>query len=415
MIESFFAWKSVQRKQREAPLLKERERYLLALLNQGVSKMRARSTASLLIHIVRFMEMDQLREVNRAEIRDAGKRWLTDRESHTTRRPGKTSLYAFVNAAEHWFRFHNVLAAPSVQPRPFDSDLTSFIQYMRIDRQFTPSSIEHYKSMVSLFLRWAGDRRESISDITLFDIEEFLQANRNAGWKPGSLAGQCQALRTFFHYCELQGWSDFTITRGIRSPRVQRCDKAPRGPRWGEVRRLAAVQPNSTPSDLRARAIILLCSIYATRGIEIANLNLNDFDWINETFTLRRAKHGRVQQFPIQYEVGQAILDYLKQGRPTCSCRQLFTTLKRPYRALNPGCLWEIVGLRMRKLGIESENMGTHSLRHACATQLLRKGSSLKDIADFLGHRDMKSVSIYAKCDVGALQSVAAFTLAGVR
>jgi alpha,alpha-trehalase len=49
----------------------------------------------------------------------------------------------------------------------------------------------------------------------------------------------------------------------------------------------------------------------------------------------------------------------------------------------------------MKKLGIESESIGLHSLRHACATQLLRRGSSLRDIADFLGHRDMKSVSIY--------------------
>jgi len=150
------------------------------------------------------------------------------------------------------------------------------------------------------------------------------------------------------------------------------------------------------------------------RAIEITNLTLDDFDWINETFTLKRAKSGRVQQFPLQFEVGQAILDYLQRGRPRCSVRNLFLTVQTPYRPLNSGNVWEIVASQIMKLGIESENMGPHSLRHACATQLLKKGSSLRDIADFLGHRGMASVSVYAKCDVRALRAVAAFSLAGV-
>lgn len=170
----------------------------------------------------------------------------------------------------------------------------------------------------------------------------------------------------------------------------------PKGPRWKEVRRLIAANSGRGQVELRAKAIILLCSIYATRAIEIANLTLDDFDWINETFTLRRAKNGRVQQFPIQFEVGEAILNYLRKGRPSCSCRNLFVTWKTPYRPIVSGTSFDIVSLRLTKLGIESENMGPHSLRHACATQLLRKGASLQDIADFLGHRDVKSVNIYA-------------------
>jgi site-specific recombinase XerD len=68
----------------------------------------------------------------------------------------------------------------------------------------------------------------------------------------------------------------------------------------------------------------------------------------------------------------------------------------------------------MKRLGIVSENFGAHSLRHSCATELLRQGSGLRDIADFLGHLDMNSVSIYAKYDIRSLKQVAAFSLAGV-
>ncbi|MBW8869939.1 MAG: tyrosine-type recombinase/integrase, partial [Acidobacteriales bacterium] len=73
------------------------------------------------------------------------------------------------------------------------------------------------------------------------------------------------------------------------------------------------------------------------------------------------------------------------------------------------------VSRRLRALGLELDHLGPHALRHACATRLLQKGSSLKEIADFLGHRDTKSVGIYAKCDISALRKVAAFGLAGLQ
>jgi integrase/recombinase XerD len=170
-----------------------------------------------------------------------------------------------------------------------------------------------------------------------------------------------------------------------------------------------------TRAELRAAAVISLCSIYALRCTEIINLSVNDFDWVNETFTIRRAKTGRIQQFPIQFEVGETILKYLQFGRPRCSCKRVFVTLRPPYQPLPATSLWTIVARRMKRLGIASENFGAHALRHSCATQLLRKGGSLRDIADFLGHRDMNSVSIYAKYDVRSLKQVAAFSLAGIR
>ena len=68
----------------------------------------------------------------------------------------------------------------------------------------------------------------------------------------------------------------------------------------------------------------------------------------------------------------------------------------------------------MKRLGIVSAHNGPHALRHACATHSLRRGASLKEIADFLGHRDTKSVAIYAKYDTRSLRKVAAFRLVGL-
>jgi integrase/recombinase XerD len=268
---------------------------------------------------------------------------------------------------------------------------------------------------VRYFLKWATNRHEHLSMISLIDVDAFLSIKRTEGCRARTIASYCVALRMFFRYSEMRGWSEGRIASGIISPRISRYDGASTGPPWKDIRRMLNAGPTTDPAELRARAIFSLCSIYALRRSEVVNLTLDDFDWENETFTVRRVKRGRVQQFPIQFEVGEIILRYLQLGRPRCTCRRLFVTLRPPFRPVIASTLWIIIGGRLKRMGITSDHYGAHSLRHACATRLLSKGSSLRDIADFLGHRDMKSVSIYAKFDMRSLRQVATFSLAGVK
>jgi integrase len=161
-------------------------------------------------------------------------------------------------------------------------------------------------------------------------------------------------------------------------------------------------------------AVLFLCAIYGLRSSEIVNLTLNDFDWLNEIFTVRRSKRGRIQQYPIQYEVGEAILRYLRFGRPRALYRNLFLTLNPPFRPVRSSTLWILIDKRIQRVGMQLSAHGPHSFRHACAAELLRKGSSLSEIADFLGHRNLDSVSIYAKHDSVSLRKVADFRLGSV-
>jgi site-specific recombinase XerD len=107
-------------------------------------------------------------------------------------------------------------------------------------------------------------------------------------------------------------------------------------------------------------------------------------------------------------------LQYLKRGRPRCACRHLFVTLNPPYRPLSAAALWRLTNRRIRALGIRCRRRGPHTLRHACATRLLQRGASFKEIGDLLGHRSLESVGIYAKVDLPALHSVAAVDLGGL-
>jgi integrase len=245
-------------------------------------------------------------------------------------------------------------------------------------------------------------------------VDEFFETKRAQGWSLSTLATHSQALRAFLLHAEVQGWSPQGLARGIRKTVLPKYDGISRGPAWADVRRLLRSENKmTTTSSLRAQAVLLLCSIYALRSSEVSGLQLIDIDWREETFCVKRAKRGGYQRYPLQYDVGEAILRYLR-ARPRSACRNVFVTLGQPYRRVSTGGMYKAVSNRFKALGIQSKGYGPHALRHACATHLLKKGIPLKDIAEFLGHRDTRLVGLYAKFDTRSLRKVAAFNLKGL-
>jgi site-specific recombinase XerD len=415
MIESLFAFASSRLRYQNAPLLQEREEYLLHLLNQGRSHKQVMLAASMLLNSLRMLNLADARSVDRLEIASASARWLLDEESHKRRKAGVYSAYNFSRITTHWLRFHGLLVESQKPELPFDKLVNSHLENIQFTNGLASTTISTRRHQISLFQKWIVGRKNCLKDITLNDLDAFLDYLHTQGFLARSVASTSQALRGFFRYCETQSMCAQGIARGILSPRFSKRQTGPKGPAWRNVLQLLRIPTGASPVEIRAKAIIALCSIYGLRRGEVVRLRLKDFDWINETLTIQRSKRGRVQQFPIQYEVGEAILKYLKMGRPRCNCPFVFTTFVTPYRPLQPASVWTIVAERMARLGIQSENRGPHSLRHACATRLLRAGSSLRDIADFLGHRGLSSVSIYAKYDPRLLRRVSNFSLASMQ
>lgn len=414
MIESVSAFPSVHQRHRAAPLLQEREQYLNHLLEKGLDGDRVRMTAAYLIHIVQTLELKSLRRVDLAEIVAAGECWKNYRGPERRGSCSETTSSYFVRIAKSWLSFHGVLVVPAPSKEWFDAQLSEFTQVIEAKRGLAPPTVKSYSTGTRNFLRWVSARHKDFSQITVEDVEDFIRTKRQAGWATGSLAAKCQALRSFFGYAESRDWCVPDLSRRIISPRLPPMTDIPKGPNWADVRRLIRSVKGNTPRELRARAMLLLYSVYALRSSEVARLRLEDFDWRGETFRVRRAKGGGIQQYPIQYEVGEAIIEYLRKGRPRCACRHVFVTMHLPYRPIGPAGMWGIIAKLMMRLGIRSQHRGPHSLRHACATYLLKKGFSLREIADFLGHRNIQSVRIYAKQDKQSLRKVASFSLAGI-
>jgi integrase/recombinase XerD len=405
---------SIQLRHRRTPLLKERDQYLAHMLQKGYSANRVRGDAAFLIHIIRIMRLTTLRKVELKEIIKAGKRWANYRGPLRKGGQIQTTPENFIRVAKAWLSFHGCLVLPPAPIRPFDCQIREFKAFLESERGLSSRTVIHYCDRTALFLRWLSERHDRLSLVSVSDVDDFILSKQQAGWSIFTLATHCIVLRAFFRFAERRGWCQPGLPQGILSPRLPKCTDVPKGPSCVDVRRLIRSINKKTPGELRARAMVLLYSIYGLRSSEVAGLRLDDFDWKSETFIVRRAKRGGIQQYPIQYEVGEAILEYLRIGRPHCASRHVFVTVHLPYRSLGPGGMWGVVGRRMKQMGIQTEQFGPHSLRHACATRLLKKGSSLQEIASFLGHRNTKCVGVYAKYDKRSLRKVASFSLAGI-
>ena len=146
----------------------------------------------------------------------------------------------------------------------------------------------------------------------------------------------------------------------------------------------------------------------------MSNLLLTDFDWDGNIFVVKRAKHGKPQRYPLEPETRRALLRYLARARPESSHPQFFLTIRRPFRPIQPGSIYDVASDRLKQLGHNGPSSGPHSLRHACATELLTRGASFREIGDFLGHRCLRSVAIYAKFNLASLRKVADIDLTNV-
>ncbi len=163
------------------------------------------------------------------------------------------------------------------------------------------------------------------------------------------------------------------------------------------------------PFGHRDRAIVLCLSTLGLRPGEVAGLRLEDIDWRGGTIQLRARKTGRGAVLPLPREAGRAIVAYLREERPTTDERRVFVQHRGSRRGglISSTAVTGVAVRALRRAGVEAPFGGAYVFRHTVASRLVQRGASLKEVADFLGHRCLDSAAIYAKLDLPALREVA--------
>jgi integrase/recombinase XerD len=240
-------------------------------------------------------------------------------------------------------------------------------------------------------------------DVTAAELVAFLTRSLPA-LSGKSAQMTATALRSLLRFAHAQGWLSRDLTAAVPPIARWRLSGLPRPLMQAQVRALLDVCDPADPVGSRDRAVIVLMRRLALRSAEIAALHLEDVHWVGGT-VLVRGKGGRVDRMPLPADVGQALVGYLRGGRPATSARTVFVRAVAPFTPLGPSSVSCIVGRAARRAGLGTVH--GHRLRHTAASETLNAGASLDEVAQLLRHEGVASTVIYAKVDRSRLTALA--------
>ncbi len=417
MFDQLFEHPYALTRHKTGPLVEERLRYLGHLAEEGKARRTLLGVASYLIVVADYLRLADRRgeAISAAEIEEKAVLWADRSPKPSDGMPRLLSRACFLRNATDWLRFMGRLQRPAPVRSPYADRIDDFADYMHRERGLSPLTIDYRRWAIQDFLCQLGMPPRAFHEITIAKIDVALvEKITRGGYVRVTVQTYANSLRAFFRFAEMRGWCRAGLAGAIQAPRVFPHEVLPAGPSWEQVQRLLGASQGDRPTAIRDRALLMLLSVYGLRAGEVTRLRLEDFDWEREVIAVARSKTQRAQVYPLCRSVGDAVVRYLREGRPRSAHREVFLSLRAPVRPLSRCALTSLVGRRLHALGVPLEHYGPHALRHACAAHLMEQGLSLKEIGDHLGHRLPDTTRIYAKVDLAGLRRVADFDLGGL-
>jgi integrase/recombinase XerD len=409
MFEQLFKRAKALARQRTWPLADERRAYLTHLAQQGMARITQRTAAFYLLIIAHQLRLAQRPSevISLAEIQNQATRWANRPDRKTTPEGTPLARQRFIAFATAWLRFlGRLLQPPPPPPGPYADRIAAFAEYLHSERGLSPHTIQTHCKYLLSFLDHLDAPPDDLSQLTLAQIDRtFMDKITRNRYARSTIHHHADALRAFFRFAQQRGWCPPGLAEEIHLPRMYRHETLPVGPSWEVVQRLLEKTEGNHPAQIRDRALFLLLATYGLRAGEVVRLRLEDLDWERELITVVRSKSYKTQTYPLCRTVGDAILRYLREVRPRSDHRQIFLRRWAPLGPMSRSSLTCLVRRRFSELGEPS--CGPHALRRACATRLLEKGLTLKEIGDHLGHCHPDATRLYAKVDLPHLRQVA--------
>lgn len=286
--------------------------------------------------------------------------------------------------------------------------MEDYIKYRKITFGLAKSTSNgNTKSLHNLLLFLIGKGVQNINDINEIHLLSFMKSLNPATQSVNhSILG---VVKGFFIYL----YTEQILSKDY-SKVIQRanCKQQPRLPSFfspEEVSRILNSIDRANPSGKRDYAMVMLAAKLGMRVSDIARLKFESINWEKGIIEFTQFKTGKEISLPLLPEVGNAIIDYLKYGRPVCSKACCFVQHITPYKTITSNDVTSRIGLHIRRSGIalKDKRKGAHALRHSFATHLLGNKTSLPVISEALGHRHTASTMLYLRVDKGQLKQCA--------
>lgn len=289
---------------------------------------------------------------------------------------------------------------------PFSKNVPGFFSYLRNERGLGEISMGRYFLHLRRLEKYLA--KISLNDLCALSpiiLSSFI-SDISSSMGKWAMRELCCVLRVFLRYLYTARVIARDLSPTIELPHIYRLSDIPRSISWSEVALLLEAVDRRTPTGKRDYAILLMLVTYGLRAREVSKLTLDDIDWKRERLYILERKAGHSTAYPLSMPVGEAIIDYIKHGRPETPDRHLFFRAYAPRTPITHGAISTLASYYLRRAGIHIARPGSHTLRHTCAQRLVDASFSFKLIGDYLGHRSLTSTEIYTKVDIEALRKV---------
>lgn len=280
--------------------------------------------------------------------------------------------------------------------------------WLRDERGLADATINALLQEARRFLEWQSGRHGAggLHALGIRDIDLYMDL-RTPGLRRISLARVAALLRSLLRYLHRTGRIPTGLTPHVIGPMLYAYEDVPSILDSSQIAAVLAVtKTDRSPLGLRDYAIVQLLATYGLRQGEICKLRLDDINWRAESMRIRHTKTNACSYLPLVRPVGDALVDYLRLGRPQVQIREIFVRSCAPFTPMQN--LYSMVQRRLSAAGVTPPGKrGPHVFRHARAVELLRASVPQKIIGDLLGHRSTKSTNAYLKLATEDLRAVA--------
>lgn len=293
---------------------------------------------------------------------------------------------------------------PAAPTTPVEVLLARYRDYLSVERGLATTTVELNVRLVRPFLLGLAGTEGRLDlggldagEVTAFVLEQSRQ-------RPGSVGRMVTALRSLLSFLHIGGMIEKPLSTAVLAVPGWTQTSLPKGLPDEQVTVLLASCDRGSATGCRDFAILTLLVRLGLRAGEVAALTLSDIHWRQGEITVR-GKGNRCDRLPLPTDVGEAVVDYLRDGRPErVQEGTVFVRAQAPYRALTSNGVTTVVVIAGRRAGLGL--IGAHRLRHSAATAMLSAGGSLTEIGQVLRHQRLLTTAIYAKVDHRTLRQL---------
>jgi integrase/recombinase XerD len=288
--------------------------------------------------------------------------------------------------------------------------LTEYLAFLQEHQCVAPTTISSRRNDISTFLTALKERdiTGEIGALTANAIHDYI-VKMTRSLSRASRKQLVSSIRSFLRFLHFRGYLNRNLAMAVPTITTPRLAGLPRTIPWDWVKKLLSAPDKRTRRGRRNYAILQLLATYGVRIGQALSLRVRDIKWEERLIYFQPCKNGKPLCFPLQKDVAQAILDYIRKDRRNAPFPQLFLTVKGHHQ--KPlGCninLKPFLRSCHKIDAIKSAIGGWHSIRHAFATRLMEQEVPIKTIADLLGHRCINTTFIYTKVDLPHLRLLA--------